>query len=124
LTCAQLLEKVTANQPNLASGGRLDQALKESKLDGPITLAAIAYKESRFDTHASNESSTAEGLFQCLRGTADDIQDRVLKNFLPSGTTIPNVPVGKRFADCRTDADASAFCAWAYLLDRIASKSN
>lgn len=123
LTCSQIFDKITGNMPKLPAGGRLETALKQSGLDAPATLIAIAFKESSFNKDAENDESSAEGLFQCLKGTADDIQDRVVKNFL-AGAAIPNVPANGRFADHRKDADAACFCAWAYLLDRIAAKGN
>ena len=124
LSCSQTLQAIVDNRPALPPNGRLAKALSGSGLDGPVTLLCIAYKESRFDPKAANPGSTAQGLFQFLAGTADDIQDRVVKNFLAPGTTIPTVPAGGRFADHRDDPPAAAFCAWSFLLDRIAHEGN
>ena len=123
MTCADVFTTIKDNKPTLPPGGRLEKALNLSGIDPVPTLIAIAFKESNFD--AAMVGPTGDlGLFQFLIPTADDVQDRVVRNFLPAGTTIPHVPAGARFADYRTDPVASAFCAWAFVLDKIARNNN
>lgn len=128
LTCLSALDYVAVT-PNLPDDpSRLKDALaavNAAGLDMPTLLFAISFHESSFDTDATNPrpGSTAVGLFQFVKKTANDVQDRVLR-FLPPGTTIPGLPDGSRFVDNRAKPDASAFCAYIYLLDRIAANGN
>ena len=122
-TCAEIFSAINNNKPPLPPGGRLDNALNQSGMDPLPTLIAIAFKESSFDAAAVGPTGDL-GLFQFVVATADDIQDRIVQKFLPAGTAIPNVPAGDRFANHRTDPDASSFCAWAFVLDKIAHNAN
>lgn len=105
----------------LPTGGRLAKAREVSKIENLIMLV-IAYKESKFDPTVKNPTSTATGLFQIRKPTADDIQDRIWPKFINPDN--PIVPAGKRLADMRTEAIPSAQAAYVYLLDRIAAAGN
>lgn len=127
LNCSQVLALLTPSPSLPASPDRLRAALAAmtaSATDAATTLFVIAFRESSFDLAATNPTSSAVGLFQVLRPTADDIQDRVLANFMAPGTTIPDLASNQRLADHRTNPKAAAFGAYVYLLDRIASASN
>jgi SLT domain-containing protein len=128
LSCSEVLALV-ANAPHLPDDpARLKQALAAmtaAHLDMHTVLFAIAFRESSFDAAVVNPrpGATATGLFQLTETTANDIQDRVVRNFM-HGAAIPNLAAGQRLVDHRTDATASAFAAYVYLLDRVAAAGN
>lgn len=116
--CEGVLEALIGGIPALPEGGRLDKARQQSGLDF-LTMLAQAFKESSFDPNAKAPNSSATGLWQILDGTADDIQDRIWRNFISRDN--PMVPGGGRFRDHRTNPYLAATGYYAYLLDRIAS---
>jgi Transglycosylase SLT domain len=125
LTCMQAFDLVSTAPTLPDAPSRLTDALAAvaaAKLDMPTLLFVIACRESGFDPDAVSDSSTATGLFQFLEDSANDVQDRVVKNFMPAGTQIAGLESGDRFVDHRNNPQASAFCAYAYVLDRIASR--
>lgn len=81
-------------------------------------MVALLWKESSFNTTAeTSPPNTAKGIAQINDGTADDIQDRVAKNY---GGSDPfyTLPKGERLLDNRFDPAVSIFAAYIYLDDR------
>jgi len=115
--CEGVVEAIYTSIPALPDNGRLANARDKSGFD-PLALLSDAYLESSFNPTAKNRASSATGLFQILDRTADDIQDRVWRNFV--SRTNPLVPGGGRLRDQRTDPFPSASAAYVYMLDRIA----
>lgn len=127
LTCSEVLALVSNAPPLPDNPDRLKRALAAmtaTAVDMHTTLFVIAFHESSFDPNMVNPHSSATGLFQILSGTADDIQDRIVTNFMPSGTTIPGLAAGQRLRDHRTNTRSAVFGAYVYLLDRVASAND
>jgi hypothetical protein len=86
-------------------------------------MIALLWKESGFDTTAVNSKSSARGIAQILNGPADDIQERIAKNF---GGSDPfyTLAKGEKLRDHRFNPDVSIFAAYIYLDDRYRAKGS
>ena len=126
--CEKMFCTLAGALPALPDGGRLDDALNNSGMDPLATMLSLAWKESSFRPNAKNPRSPATGLYQILDATKGDIEDRVWPRFV-GGDSFPPYPpsdpnTGQPINDWRRDPGLAASAAFAYLLDRIASRGD
>ena len=124
--CEKMYCALSGAFPALDEGGRLDNARSQSEIDSLATMLSLAWKESSFNPNAKNPRSSASGLYQILDGTKGDIEDRVWPKFVGGGGFPPYPPsdpnTGQPIDDWRYDPGLASSAAYAYLLDRIASR--
>ncbi len=124
--CEKAYCRIAFSLPALEDGGRLANARDASGIDSLATMYTLAWKESSFNPSAKNPNSSASGMFQILDGTKSDIENRVWPRFVggngfpPYPATDPNT--GASINDWRYDPGLATTAAYAYLLDRIASR--